>query len=149
LLTAIVIRDGYPIWLAVTVGLLTGATVGLSNGLMITKLYLPPFIATLGTLSIGRGLMYWITHGWPVTLSLEDEVFLTMGQGYIGPVPVPVIIMLGLVAIFSIFMGRTFIGRYVYAVGGNEEASRLSGIRVDGTKILVYTLSGVLSAIAG
>ena len=149
LLTAILIRDGYPISMAVLVGLLTGAAMGASNGLMITKLQLPPFIATLGTLSIGRGLMYWITHGWPVTLSLSNVAFLELGQGYIGPVPVPVVLMLLLVAVFSIFMGRTYIGRQVYAVGGNEEASRLSGIRVDGIKLMVYTLSGVLSAIAG
>jgi ribose transport system permease protein len=148
LLTAMMIQDGYPVNLAVVGGLVIGGVVGLFNGLMITRLRLPPFIATLGTLSIGRGLMYWITHGWPVTLSFEHP-FLDLGQGYVGPVPVPVIVMLGLVALASIFLSRTFLGRYVYAVGGNEQAARLSGIRVGAVKVLVYTISGVCSAVSG
>jgi ribose transport system permease protein len=148
LVTAMLIRDGYPVNLAVVGGLLTGIGVGLFNGLMITRLRLPPFIATLGTLSMGRGLMYWITHGWPVTLSFEHP-FLELGQGYVGPVPVPVIVMLIMVVAASIFLKRTFIGRYVYAVGGNEEAAHLSGIRVDGVKVLVYTLSGLCCAVSG
>lgn len=148
LVTAMLIRDGYPVNLAVVGGLLTGTGVGLFNGLMVTRLRLPPFIATLGTLSMGRGLMYWITHGWPVTLSFEHP-FLELGQGYVGPVPVPVIVMLVMVVAASIFLKRTFIGRYVYAVGGNEEAAHLSGIRVDGVKVLVYTLSGLCCAVSG
>jgi ribose transport system permease protein len=148
LVTAMLIRDGYPVDLAVVGGLLTGTGVGLFNGLMVTRLRLPPFIATLGTLSMGRGLMYWITHGWPVTLSFEHP-FLELGQGYVGPVPVPVIVMLIMVVAASIFLKRTFIGRYVYAVGGNEEAAHLSGIRVDGVKVLVYTLSGLCCAVSG
>ena len=148
LLTAMLIRDGYPVELAVVGGLLTGAGVGLFNGLMVTRLRLPPFIATLGTLSMGRGLMYWITHGWPVTLSFEHP-FLSLGQGYVGPVPVPVIVMLAMVAAASLFLSRTFVGRYVYAVGGNEQAARFSGIRVDAIKILVYTLSGLCCAVSG
>ena len=148
LLTAMLIRDGYPVELAVVGGLLTGSGVGLFNGLMVTRLRLPPFIATLGTLSMGRGLMYWITHGWPVTLSFEHP-FLSLGQGYVGPVPVPVIVMLAMVAAASLFLSRTFVGRYVYAVGGNEQAARFSGIRVDAIKILVYTLSGLCCAVSG
>ena len=148
LLTAMLIRDGYPVELAVVGGLLTGSGVGLFNGLMVTRLRLPPFIATLGTLSMGRGLMYWITHGWPVTLSFEHP-FLSLGQGYVGPVPVPVIVMLAMVAAASLFLARTFVGRYVYAVGGNEQAARFSGIRVDAIKILVYTLSGLCCAVSG
>jgi ribose transport system permease protein len=148
LFTAIVIRDGYPVELAVLVGLMTGTGVGLCNGLMVTKLRLPPFIATLGTLSMGRGLMYWITHGWPVTLSFEHP-FLALGQGYIGPVPVPVIVMLAIYIAAAIFLSRTSIGRYVYAVGGNEQAARFSGIRVNWIKVLVYSISGFCCAISG
>ena len=149
LLTALLIRDGHPVWMAVVAGLLSGALVGLVNGLMITKLRLPPFIATMGTMSIGRGLMYWITHGWSITLPLEESAFLFVGQGYVGPVPVPVIIMFAMVLVSALFLSRTFLGRYVYAVGGNEQAARLSGIRVDAVKVLVYTLSGICSAVAG
>ncbi|MFN2183812.1 MAG: ABC transporter permease [Anaerolineae bacterium] len=148
LLTAMIIRDGYPVELAVVAGLVTGSGVGLCNGLMITKLRLPPFIATLGTLSMGRGLMYWITHGWPVTLSFEHP-FLSLGQGYVGPIPVPVIVMLALYIAAAIFLSRTSIGRYIYAVGGNEQAARFSGIRVSSVKVLVYTISGFCCAISG
>ena len=149
LMTALMIRDGYPVSLAVGAGLLSGAAVGFANGLMITRLRLPPFIATLGTMSIGRGLMYWITHGWSVTIPQEQSAFLFLGQGYIGPVPVPVVVMFTLIVVSGIFLSRTFLGRYIYAVGGNEEAARLSGIRVDLVKLLVYTLSGVCCAVAG
>lgn len=148
LLTAMLIQSGYPVNLAVVAGLLAGAGIGLTNGLMITKLRLPPFIATLGTLSMGRGIMYWITHGWPVTLTFQHP-FLALGQGYVGPVPVPVIVMLILMGIASIFLTRTATGRYVYAVGSNEQASRFSGIRVDGVKVLVYTISGLCCAVSG
>lgn len=148
LLTAMMIQDGLPVNVAVAGGVLTGCGVGLANGLMVTKLRLPPFIATLGTLSMGRGLMYWITHGWPVTLSFEHP-FLALGQGYLGPVPVPVVVMLLLMGVASIFLSRTSTGRYVYAVGCNEQAARFSGIRVEGIKLLVYTISGFCCAVSG
>jgi len=149
LVTALLIQGGHPVGPAVVAGLLTGLAVGLANGLMITSLRLPPFIATLGTMSIGRGLMYWITHGWSVTIPQEQSAFLFLGQGYVGRVPVPVIVMFALVAITGVFLSRTFLGRYIYAVGGNEEAARFSGIRVSLVKILVYMLSGVCCAVAG
>jgi ribose transport system permease protein len=148
LLTAMMIEAGYPVNLAVVGGVVTGCTVGVLNGLMVTRLLLPPFIATLGMLSIGRGLMYWITHGWPVTLSFQHP-FLALGQGYVGPVPVPVIVMLLLMGIASVFLNRTAIGRYIYAAGGNEQATRFSGVRVDGIKLLVYTISGFCCAVSG
>ena len=148
LLTAMMIQGGLPVNLAVAGGLLTGGGLGLANGLMITKLGLPPFIATLGMLSMARGAMYWITHGWPVTLSVKHP-FLALGQGYVGPVPVPVIVMLLIMMVASIFLSCTSNGRYIYAVGCNEQASRFSGIRVDGIKILVYTISGLCCAVSG
>ena len=149
LMTALLIQGGYPVSLAVLAGLLSGIVVGLANGVMITGLRLPPFIATLGTMSIGRGLMYWITHGWSVTLPQEQSAFLFLGQGYVGPVPVPVIVMFTLMLLSGLFLSRTFLGRYIYAVGGNEDAARLSGIRVTLVKILVYTISGACCAVAG
>jgi len=149
LMTALLIQAGHPVSLAVLAGLLSGILVGLANGVMITGLRLPPFIATLGTMSIGRGLMYWITHGWSVTLPQEQSAFLFLGQGYVGPVPVPVIVMFTLMLLSGLFLSRTFLGRYIYAVGGNEDAARLSGIRVTLVKILVYTISGACCAVAG
>jgi ABC-type xylose transport system permease subunit len=126
--------------------LLIGSGVGLCNGLMVTKLRLPPFIATLGALSMGRGLMYWIAQGRPVTPSLEHP-FLALGQGYVGRVPV--IVMRALYVAAAIFPSRTSIGRYVCAAGGNEQAARFSGIRVNWVKIVVYIISGFCCAISG
>jgi ribose transport system permease protein len=115
---------------------------------LVTVMEMPPFIVTLGTLSIGRGFMYMITHGVPITPETPDS-FLYLGQGYIGPVPVPVIILLVLTVIFSLIMVRTRFGRYIYAVGGNENAARLSGVKTDRVKLAVYVLSSVISSVAG
>ncbi len=148
LMTALSFQNGYPTIVAITVGLLVGIVSGLVNGLLITKVNLPPFIATLGTLSIGRGLIYIITKGFPVTPDVPAG-YSFIGQGYLGFVPLPVIAMLILMVIFTIIMSRTRFGRHVYAIGGNEIASKLSGVKTDMTKILVYVLSGSISAVAG
>jgi ribose transport system permease protein len=115
---------------------------------LITVIGLPPFIATLGSLSIGRGMMYIITHGVPLTPSVTDT-FTFLGQGYVGFVPVPVAIMVLLMIVFSTVMRKTRFGRHVYATGGNEYAARLSGVRTARVKLLVYTLSGAISGLAG
>jgi ribose/xylose/arabinose/galactoside ABC-type transport system permease subunit len=94
-------------------------------------------------------LLFLITHGWPVTLKLKHGAFLALGQGYVGFVPIPVIIMIALMILGGVFLSRTYLGRYIYALGGNEQAARLSGIRTNSVKVLVYTISGILSAIAG
>ncbi|HEY3363529.1 MAG TPA: ABC transporter permease [Symbiobacteriaceae bacterium] len=149
LVTGMVMAGGQSAVLAVMIGILVGATMGLVNGGLITGLRLPPFIATLGMLSIGRGLVYVITKGYPVTVDDSNAGFLFLGQGYIGPVPVPVVLMLLLTVAGAVFLTRTSLGRYVYALGGNEQAARLSGIRVDRVKLLIYTLSGLFAGIAG
>jgi ribose transport system permease protein len=109
---------------------------------------MPPFIVTLGTLSIGRGFMYMITHGVPLTPATPDS-FSFLGQGYIGPVPVPVVILLVLTVVFSLVMVRTRFGRHVYATGGNENAARLSGVKTNRVKLAVYVLSSMISSLAG
>jgi ribose transport system permease protein len=119
------------------------------NGLLITQVGFPPFIATLGTLSIGRGLIYVLTHGYPITPPRDEQLLRVIGQGYVGIVPVPVIIMVGIVIIAGLFLGKTTLGRYIYAVGGNEEAARLAGINVNRVKMFVYTMSGFLASISG
>lgn len=149
LLTGMLIQNGQPILLAVMVGLLIGMAMGAFNGGMITGLRLPPFIATLGTLSIGRGLIYVITKGYPVTVDTKHSGFLFLGQGYLGPVPVPVVLMVLLMVVGAVFLTRTRLGRYIYALGGNEQAARLSGIRVDRVKLILYTLSGLFAGFAG
>ncbi|MCL7454021.1 MAG: ABC transporter permease [Anaerolineae bacterium] len=142
---------GVPVPLAVAGGLAVGLIVGMANGLMITKGKLPPFIATLGTLWMARGICNGVTGGWPVR-DLPQS-FRALGQhdipiGNVG-VPLPLIFMLILAVITSLFLSRTTWGYRIYAVGGNEEATRLSGINTDRVKIMVYSICGFLTAIGG
>ncbi len=138
---------GLPTVPAIIVGLAAGAALGLTNGLFIVKLNLPPFIATLGMLSIVRSLCYIITEGYPVT-GIGRE-FLFLGQGYIFGVPTPVWMMVIIAIIFAVFLNKTVTGRRIYALGGNEEATRISGVNTNSLKILVYSLGGLLSGFAG
>jgi ribose transport system permease protein len=151
LASAMLLVRGVPVPLAVVGGLAAGFIVGMANGLMITKGKLPPFIATLGTLLMARGICNGLTGGWPVR-DLPQS-FRTLGQydipiGNVG-VPLPLIFVLILAVITSLFLSRTTWGYRIYAVGGNEEATRLSGISTDKIKIMVYTLCGLLTAIGG
>ena len=119
----------------------------MANGIAITRFRLPPFIATLGMLSIARGLGYLWTGGFPIT-GLGDS-FATIGTGAWLGIPVPVWIMTVLIAIFLVVTKRTRFGRHLYAVGGNERAARLTGLNVARIKIAVYTLAGALCGVAG
>ena len=148
LVTALCFDAGFGQTTAVAAGLAVGAVFGLVNGLLITAIGLPPFIATLGTLSIGRGLMYMITHGVPLTPSTPDS-FALLGQGYVVPVPLPVVILLVLMVVFSLIMIHTRFGRHIYATGGNENAARLSGVKTQRVKLAVYMLSSLISSLAG
>jgi ribose transport system permease protein len=144
---------GVPIWLSMIVGLLVGVVCGLLNGLMITKLRLPPFIATLGMMFVARGVALTITNAnaWPAPEGFGDlgnnTIFRT-GPKFPG-ISYPVIIMIAVAIIFSFILRRTRIGRYIYAVGSNEEAARRSGIKVNQTKIFAYIVSGLLAALVG
>lgn len=129
------------------VGVLTGAACGLVNGLLIAKARVPAFIATLGMLVAARGLALTISGGLPVA-GLPHE-FLFLGAGYIGPFPIPSVIAAVAFVIAYFVMTRTRFGRYVYAIGSNEEAAVLSGINVAKYKILVYVVSGFCAGIAG
>jgi ribose transport system permease protein len=132
---------------AVVAGIAVGAVLGWINGFMITRFRLPPFIATLGMLSVARGLTRLWTGGFPIT-DLGPE-FTFMGMGYWLGVPMPVWISAVLVAVFVVVTRRTRFGRYLYAVGGNERAAKLSGVNVDRVKCLVYLLGGALAGVAG
>ena len=147
--TGMLLATGWPLVPSIVAGLLVGMIFGACNGLLITRVGLPPFIATLGMLSIGRGLVYVLTKGYPVTVPRGEDLLLQVGQGYVGIVPVPVIIMLVITVIATLFLSKTTLGRYVYAVGGNEEAARLAGIDVRRVKMFVYTVSGLLAAVSG
>jgi len=139
-------RLATPIPLAILCGLSGGAAFGLFNGFCVTRLHLPAFIATLGTMCIGRGFAYAITKGYTVPV---PRAYANLGQGYLGLVPYPVLCMVGLGLLFAVFLGRTVIGRRIYALGGNEEAAKISGIDVPGVKMLVFTLSGLLAGAGG
>jgi ribose transport system permease protein len=132
---------------AILAGLIVGTALGWFNGFVITRFRLPPFVATLGMLSIARGLTMLWTGGFPIT-RLGDS-FGYMGSGHCIGIPMPVLISAALIALFVLLMKRTRFGRNVYAVGGNEKAATLSGLNVSRIKLLVYTLGGLLSGVAG
>jgi ribose transport system permease protein len=133
---------------AMTFVIILGALVGLINGILVTKLRMAYFIATLGTMSALRGLIYVYTKGIPL-YGLKYPEIQFFGQGYIGPIPVPIIITLLILGISCYLFYKTKFGRYTVSIGSNEEAAKLVGINVDKIKILVFVLSGVFCAIAG
>lgn len=133
---------------AVILGILVGLILGVVNGVLITKMKLQPFIATLGTMSIYRGLAYTITGGWPV-LNIPKS-FRTMLDGdIIGNISISIVILFLFAIICHIILKKTKQGIYLYSIGGNEEATKLSGIKVDRTKILAYGICGIAAALAG
>lgn len=132
---------------AILAGLAMGTGLGWFNGFAVTKFKLPPFVATLGMLSIARGLTMLWTGGFPITRLGRDFGF--MGSGRWLGVPMPVWISAALVAVFLVVTRRTRFGRHLYAVGGNERAATLSGLNVERLKMRVYTMGGALSGVAG
>ncbi|ACO74698.1 ribose ABC transporter permease [Laribacter hongkongensis] len=135
--------------LATLLGIGVGGVMGLINGVVIYQGRVAPFIATLATMTIFRGLALVVTDGRPVT-GLHSDFFSMLGGGYVASlVPVPVIWMLVAFAVLWFVLRKTTFGRHVYAIGGNEEASLISGVRVSQIKPAVYALSGALSAMAG
>ncbi|MBT2899905.1 substrate-binding domain-containing protein [Streptomyces sp. McG3] len=137
---------GVPVVLAVVLAVLTGIACGFVNGALVSYGKLPPFIATLAMLSIARGLSLVISQGSPI--AFPDSVSV-LGDTLGGWLPVPVLVMIAMGLITALILARTFIGRSMYAIGGNEEAARLSGLRVKRQKIVIYALSGLFAAVAG
>src|SRR5699024_180866 len=148
-LTAGLLTSGIDPMLAVLLGLLIGFGLGAINGLIITKGKVAPFIATLATMTIFRGATLVYTDGMPITGLSDSFAFEMIGGGYVFGVPFPVILMLVVFLILFFVLKKTVFGRQVYAVGGNEEVSVLSGIKADRVKIWVYSLTGMLSVLAG
>lgn len=146
-ITAGLLRDGIPIPLAIGAGLLFGLLSGVVNGALVTSAGLPPFIATLASVSVWRGLALTYTQGYAIFGLPAGFGFL--GRSYVGPVPVPVIVMLLVFALGYYLLNHTAFGRYVYAVGGNLQAAKLSGVRVNRTLIAVYGLCGLFSGLSG
>lgn len=141
-------------WLAIAVALVAGALVGAVNGVLISRLRVAPFIATLGTLYVARGAALLISDGATFpnlagSPDLNNTGFLWLGSGTLLGLPVPIWLMLGFAGIGVLLAERTPFGRRVYAVGGNERAAELSGVRVPQIKFAVYVLSGVCAAMVG
>ncbi|WP_278599829.1 ABC transporter permease [Clostridium tertium] len=146
-LSASIIKSTGSVTLAIIVAALVGIAIGLVNGLLISKGKLQAFIATLATMTIFRGATLVFTNGTPI--SKLPEKFVNIGNGKIGFMPISVIITV-IVSIIAIYvLSQTRFGRYLYALGGNEDSARLSGINTDKIKTLVYVVSGFASSIAG
>lgn len=143
----IVAIAGVPAPAAVLVGMGVGALCGLVNGWLTAYLALAPFIVTLGTMTFLRGLAYTITDGQPIVSSSLN--FRDLGNGYLGPIPIPVIVMIAVYAVVWFVLERTRYGRHVYAVGGNAEAAKLAGVRVKRVVTSVYVLAGACAGLAG
>jgi ribose transport system permease protein len=155
-MTAVMVKNlGMPNIVGVIVGILTGAFAGFINGIMISKLKLPPFIATLGMLNVARGSSLVITDLSPIYFPLETgfgEIAMGSVLGTVIPgfdIPNGVLIMFGAAILAGIILTKTAIGRYCFALGSNEEAARLSGVNVDFWKTAIYTLGGMFVGIAG
>ncbi|HOB17013.1 MAG TPA: ribose ABC transporter permease [Defluviitoga sp.] len=142
---ASIVKEG-KVFLGIILGLLIGAIMGLFNGIVISKGKIQPFIVTLATMAIGRSLTLAYTQGIPI--SLFPNSFRFIGRGDILGIPVPVIIMFGVFFLVLYILKKTKLGLYIYSIGGNEEATRLSGINVDRYKIIVYTISGIFAAVS-
>lgn len=135
-----------PVIIPIVVALGIGAITGMINGGLISKFKIPPFIATLGMMTVARGFAL-IYSNKPLSQLTPDYNFI--GQGAIFGVPFPVILLIVVAVAIHVMLNNTPFGRYIYALGGNEQAARISGVNIDRVKIGVYTLAGVLSGLAG
>lgn len=146
--TKMIMEGGYPIWFAIVCGCLVGALAGMANGSIIAYTGMPPFVVTLAMMNICRGAAYLVANGKPIRTPRNE--FEILGTGYLfGQIPYPVIYTVIFLVLTFFVLNRTRLGRHIYAVGGNREAARFSGITPARIEILVYTYSGFLAAFAG
>lgn len=138
---------GFTVTGAILAGIIAGSLLGFFNGLVITKFKVPPFVATLAMLTIARGFTMLYTNGFPI--SSFDSSFGYIGAGWLLGLPVPAWIAAAIVAAALVLTRKMKLGRYIYAIGGNEQASKLSGININRVKLLVYTIAGALAAVGG
>lgn len=147
LCTVLVAWKNFPLPAAILLSLCVGAVYGLINGLIITKLNMPPFIVTLAAMNILRGSSYLMTDGRPVII--DNKVFAEIGGGLWNNIPIPVFYVIVLFIVFWFLLNRTRFGRHVYAVGGNITAAKYSGIKTDKVITITYVLSGLMASFAG
>jgi ribose transport system permease protein len=136
-----------PWYAAIVVVLAVGCLAGLLNGVLTAKVHIVAIITTLGTMTILRGLTYLYTGGYPISGSSPEFQFI--GSGYLGPIPFPIVIFLVMVVFWQYVLRKTTVGRYACAVGGNKEATRLSGVRVDFYHIMTFVIGGLMAAMSG
>lgn len=142
-----VVNFGLPEAVGFAAAIAVGAIVGMFNGFVICKTDIPPFIVTLASMNITKGIALVLTGGAPIRCM--TDAFKFPGAGYVGPVPTPVILMVVIFVIAALMINRTQLGRHIYAVGGNVQAARFSGINVQKVKFIVYTYTGLMAGIAG
>jgi len=133
---------------AALIVLVVAASVGLWHGMFVTKLRVPAFIITLGTWLIARGLAAFITRGYPIVYP-SNHPFLALGQGRVGQIPIMFIVLIIVALIAAFILSATTLGRHVYAVGGNIEAARVSGINVNRTRLFCYATSSIMAGMVG
>lgn len=138
---------GNPVYVSIIAGCLVGMLAGGLNGLLIAKTKIPPFIATLGMFSAARGAAMLFTTGRPISNLRDDYNFI--GQGDLAGLPIPILILVVMAVVTHVLYSRTKFGKYIYAIGGNEQAARVSGINVMKHKFLIYVYAGFLSALGG
>jgi ribose transport system permease protein len=138
---------GFTLFGSLTGGILVGTALGWFNGFTITRLKVPPFVATLAMLTIARGLTMLWTGGFPITGLGNDMAFI--GTGWFLGIPMPVWIAGVVVMVAVLVTNKTKLGRYIYAIGGNEKAAELSGLKIKKIKLIVYSIAGALAAIGG
>lgn len=149
-LTAGLLGSGMPVTLAILISLILGCILGMINGLLISYGKLAPFIVTLATMTIFRGATLVYTNGNPITKGLSDTfLFQFLGQGYIVGIPFPVIIMFIVFIVLYVLLHKTAFGKSVYAIGGNEKAAYISGVKLNKVKIIIYSISGIMASISG
>ena len=135
-------------FLAFAIGIILGFSLGIVNGILVAKVKLQPFIATLGTMSIYRGVAYIITGGWPV-LDIPENFRKALDGDIFGHIPASVVLLFVVGILMWIILKYTRFGNYIYALGSNEEATKLSGVNVDFNKMMAYAICGVGAALAG
>ena len=147
--TYFIVKMGLPIWVGIALALLVGVGIGAIHGLFVTRLNMHGFLITLVTLGVARGSILVLTNGTPITGPPDEFTFLGQGYLFFDLIPVPVIICVIVAGLAYYLLRYTYIGRQIYAVGGNIEATRLSGVNVDARVILCYIISVVCATLVG
>lgn len=141
------LEKGMNWFLACLIGLAVSIIFGIFNGIMVSYVGLQPFIATLASMTIGRGIALAYSNGKPYPI--KQEAFLAIGQGYVGGIPIPIILLVAVVITGLVVLKTTIFGRYIFAIGGNKNAAKLSGVRTRRIELSVYVISAICASIVG